>query len=78
MIHIDKQSKAMEAIHDLIIMARMLTQNNPDKLFDFLDRLEYLPALILEERENTAFFEQFLQELCEQYDCQHIFNKYVS
>jgi len=48
MIESKKQKKAIQAIQDLIIEARNLAyQNFPNKdLAEFLDGVEYLPALI--------------------------------
>lgn len=80
MIQDDKQNKAIKAIQDLIIQARIVAFNEhpyPDTpLLNFLNELEYLPALMLEETDQTFFFEDSLEEICQTYDCGYILNKY--
>lgn len=78
MIKEEKLSKSLSALQDLIIRARNLAyQNHPSKkLAELLDGIEYLPALIIEEEDQTELFEHFLEELCIQYNFPEILNKY--
>ena len=80
MIEDRKQKKAIQAIQDLIIEARSLAyQNFPNKkLAEFLDGIEYLPALIIEEKDNTDLFERFLKDFCVCNNCLNVINRYES
>lgn len=74
----EDSKKLFEAIHALIIEARIMTGNktNHEDIFDFLDHLEYLPALVIESNDRTNFFEQYLLGICQEYNCMRIYNKY--
>lgn len=78
MIATNKHSKAIQAVQDLIIEARSLAyQKIPgEKLAEFLDGVEYLPALFLEKEDRTELFENYLEEFCNRYNCSGILNKY--
>jgi len=78
MIESKKQKKAIQATQDLIIEARNLAyQNFPNKdLAEFLDGVEYFPALIVEEKDNTELFEIFLKDFCIRHNCMSILNRY--
>lgn len=79
MVDEKKLRDAILAIHDLIIRARIMTfeKVSNEVMFDFLDELEYLPALILEDkRENTKRFEEYLESICNRYDYPDILIKY--
>ena len=80
MIESKKQKKAIQAIQDLIIEVRNLAyQNYPSKdLAEFLDGVEYLPALIVEENDRTELFEIFLTDLCVRNNCMSVVNRYES
>lgn len=71
-------AKAILAIQDLIIHGRKLAyQNYPnEQIAEFLDSLEYLPALILETEDRTDLFEQFLEDICIKNNISEIFSKY--
>ncbi|WON95078.1 hypothetical protein [Sphingobacterium sp. UGAL515B_05] len=79
MVDEKKLRDAILAIHDLIIRARLMAfeKVSNEVMFDFLDDLEYLPALILEDkRENTKRFEEYLESICNRYDYPGILIKY--
>jgi len=79
MVDDKKLGDAILAIHDLIIRARIMAfeKVSNEVMFDFLDELEYLPALILEnKRENTKRFEEYLEFICNRYNCPGILIKY--
>ncbi|WP_224994346.1 hypothetical protein [Cesiribacter sp. SM1] len=78
MIEERKLNKAIQAIQDLIIEARKLAyQEIPGKeLAEFLDGLEYLPALIVEGGDSTNLFESYLEEFCNRNNCLSVLNKY--
>jgi hypothetical protein len=79
MVNREKLNSSILAIQDLIIRARNLAYQNQsgEKLAEFLDSVEYLPALMLEEKDRTDLFESFLEELCTRYDYPEIFIKYT-
>ncbi|MDR6922278.1 MULTISPECIES: hypothetical protein [Chryseobacterium] len=78
MIQTEKLNSAILAIQDMIIRARSLAYKNESYEFlaDFLDGIEYLPALILEKGDQTELFEHFLEELSTKYNFPEVFNKY--
>ena len=78
MIDKNKNNKALQAIQDLIIEARSKAYQNIESkdLGDFLDGLEYLPALVIEDGDNTELFENYLEELCKRNDCINVLNRY--
>jgi len=77
MIESEKLNKALRAIHDLIIQARILTMDlSKQEMFEFLDGLEYLPNLLAQEDDMTIQFESFLEQLCIENNCVHIFKRY--
>ena len=80
MIESKKQKKAIQAIQDMIIEARSLAyQNFPNKdLSEFLDEIEYFPALIVEEKDNTELLEKSLKDFCIRHNCMNILNRYES
>jgi len=47
-------------------------------LAEFLDGIEYFPALIVEEKDNTELFEKFLKDFCICHNCISIINRYES
>lgn len=73
-----KRKKAIKAIHSLIIEARSLGYKSASSkdIADFLDGIEYLPTLMLEERDTTLIFEEHLKLFCFQYGCFHVINEY--
>ena len=77
MIKEDKNKKALKAIQDLIIEAGTMAYKNVSSkdLAEFLDDLEYLPALII-EGDNTELFENYLKEFCSKRNCIHVLNRY--
>jgi len=78
MLKQEKLNSAILAIQDLVIRARNFAyQNYPnEKLAEFLDDIEYLPGLILEEEDRTELFEDYLEELCTQHGFSEVFTKY--
>lgn len=75
MIVKDKERQALKIIHDFIIKARSFAYENKDGKFmaDFLDQVEYLPALMLEEKDQTEFFRDYAKGICEEFDCNEVF-----
>ncbi|UTW64179.1 hypothetical protein KFE98_08595 [bacterium SCSIO 12741] len=79
MIETSNYLKAIKAIHNLILEARKMAyeKKNDHVLPEFLDSLEYLPALLLEEKDRSDLFIESLRELCEQYNCMWILDEYL-
>jgi len=78
MIKEEKLNSSILAIQDLIIRARNLAYENHSTgaLAEFLDGIEYLPALMLEKEDRTDLFELFLGELCVRNGFPEILDKY--
>jgi hypothetical protein len=78
MIREDKLNNSILAIQDLVIRARNLAyqKHSVEELANFLDGIEYLPALILEKKDRTNEFEFYLEGLCNQYGFPEILDKY--
>lgn len=77
MIQENKQRRALKIVQDLIIKARSFAYEEKDPQFmaEFLDKVEYLPALMLEEKDRTDFFERYLKQICDEYDCHEVLNR---
>lgn len=74
---IGKTKAAIISIHDLMIRGRIIAFDSKSiALAGFLDKLEYLPALMLEEKDNSELYEVFLKEFCEEFDCIEIYEKF--
>lgn len=75
-----KQIKGLKAIHDLLIIGRRLAFEGfkNDKIASFFDEIEYLPALILEQSDQTLMFEECLKAICEKYSCMDIIERYYN
>ncbi|MFP9114700.1 GTP-binding protein EngB [Flavobacterium sp. RHBU_3] len=80
MVREEKLNNAIKAVHDLIIKTRALAYENYPALAlaKLLDEMEYLPALILEEKDQTEFFESYLEHICKQYNFPEILLRYQS
>jgi len=78
MVKEEKLYNAILAIQDLIIRARNLAyQKHPSEaLTELLDEIEYLPALILEKKDRTDFFEFYLEGICTEYGFPDVWNRY--
>ncbi|OQP47722.1 hypothetical protein [Niastella populi] len=78
MIKVEKEKKALKAIHDLICHGRKLAYEGTASkiLAEFMDDLEYLPALMLQESDTTDLFEEYLKGTCKQFDCDYIATLY--
>lgn len=78
MIENQKQKKAIQAIQDLIVKARNFSCQNMsyERLAEFLDDLEYLPSLIVEDKDNTTLFEDYLRDICDRNCCMDVFIRY--
>jgi hypothetical protein len=74
MIKAEKERRALKAIHDLICHGRKLAYEGTTSkvLAEFMDNLEYLPALMLQESDTTDIFEEYLKGTCERYNCSYI------
>ena len=77
MIKESKQKQALKIVHDFIIKARSFAYEEKDAKFmaEFLDRVEYLPALMLEEKDSTDFFQCYAKGICEEFNCPEVFNR---
>lgn len=75
MIIREKEKQALKIVHDFIIKARSFAYEEKDAKFiaDFLDEVEYLPALMLEEKDQTEFFQKYAKGICEQFNCNEVF-----
>ena len=79
MVQREKTQKAILAIHNLIIRARMLVFDfSKEQMFELLDEIEYLPALILIEENETILFENYLKNVCEKYKFTDILRRYYA
>lgn len=78
MIAENKLKKALQAIQDLIIEARILAYENISNkdIAEFLDSIEYLPALIIEEKDRTQLFENYLYSIFNTHNCLNVIKKY--
>ncbi len=78
MICKDKEKKALYAIYSLIAEAHNLAIQNiqSKELFNFFDDLEHLPNLLIEENDQTNFFEMCLEGCCVRNKCTYIIDKY--
>ncbi|MEM1359275.1 MAG: hypothetical protein AAGF89_13790 [Bacteroidota bacterium] len=72
----------MKAIHSLIIELRRMTYHGvagSNETIEFLDKLEYLQALIIEDEDHSSFFDSYLEGLCEKFNLSSsIITKYRS
>lgn len=80
MIEVSKSKKALVAIQDLIIRVRTFAYEKKDysEIAELLDDIEYLPALIVEEVNNTELFENYLANTCSKFGFNDIIQKYQS
>lgn len=78
MIKEEKIRKSISAIHSLLIKIKMMTVNNTSHLemYNFIDDVEYLPQLILDQDDKTMVFEKYLEEICEKFDIPEIIKRY--
>ncbi len=74
MIDPQKLTKAIKVIQDLVIVGRTLAYEGCSSQFmaEYLDHLEYLPGLMLEEKDQTDFFEEYLRAIVVSYKCPHV------
>lgn len=65
MISAEKQANALEALHKVLILTRMMAyQNEPGAdIADVLDVAEYLVVLIMKPEDKTAEFRQYLESM---------------
>jgi hypothetical protein len=80
-----KQRAALKAIHRLLIQGRIMSYdgiNNREfkgeDLFTFFDHIEYLPTLLLETEDRSRVFGEYLEGICQEYNCPFIFVEYTS
>ncbi|MFN0201773.1 MAG: hypothetical protein ACKVTZ_09645 [Bacteroidia bacterium] len=80
MIQNTHKSADLIAIHNLVVKGKALAQNGMEnkQLGEFLDALEYFPALICwpDKTDKTDMFVRYLKSTCEEYNCTSIFTKY--
>lgn len=78
MVSKEKEKIALKAIHNLLVQARWFSgsKHPHKKLFDFLDGVEYLPALMLQKENQTVHFESYLKGICKEHDCMWVWTHY--
>ncbi|MEM7246292.1 MAG: hypothetical protein AAF533_13165 [Acidobacteriota bacterium] len=71
MIEPSKQRAALQAIQAVMWEARLQAHREVphERLASMMDKAEYLVALMLEERDQTAFFRSHLESLKEHHGC---------
>ena len=74
MIDKTKEKQALKIVHDFVIKAKSFAYEEKDAKFmaEFPDKVEYLPALMLEERDRTDFFQRYSKGICEQFECDDV------
>jgi hypothetical protein len=77
---VSNHTKALQALHRLLIQGRIMAFEgiSSEQLAWFFDDIEYLPALMLEERNADERFSDYLEGTCRKFDCNHIFAQYRS
>lgn len=75
MIEEAKQKQALKIVQDFIIVARGFAYDEKEVNFiaDFLDSVELLPGLMLEEKDRTDLFQRYAKGICEEFDCNEVF-----
>lgn len=75
---IKNEKKGLIAIHKLLIKGRMLV-NELEKaaIFSFFDEIEYLPALILSDKDDTKEFGEYLKGICQEFNCNYIYEQFI-
>ena len=75
---VSNQQKAIKALHQLLVHGRsMAFEGTPSQeLAWFFDDLEYLPALMMEERNNDDAFGAYLEHIGTRFNCNHVFLLY--
>ena len=60
---------AYKAIHDLLLIGRQMAFEKMDyaSMARFFDQAELLPALLLEERDRTQYFEEYLESIASEF-----------
>ena len=75
---IKKNKAALIAIHRLLIKGRQIAHEEGNEvLFKFFDEIETLPVFILDDQNLNKDFEFYLKEVCTQYDCKPIYNRFI-
>jgi hypothetical protein len=75
---INKNQAGIKCIHKLIIEGRRMSYNpNIKNLPQFLDALEYLPALMLEEADRSDLFRNYLKDICDDFKLPLIYREYL-
>ncbi|NOX59056.1 MAG: hypothetical protein GXP29_09395 [Planctomycetes bacterium] len=74
MIANDRREGALRAIQFGIAQARLLAyeRESHKRIASFLDELDYLIAMLLEESEQTAMFEEVAREIGREFNCMRI------
>ena len=74
----DPGIKALKSIHDLMIRGRIMAwENDNPLLFQFMDDLEYLVALLMEDNDTTEEFKFHLKAICQKIESTYIFENYL-
>ena len=78
MIEDHKLNKALRAIQSLIIESRSLAFNKKSHraIAKLLDDLEFLPALILENKDRSQQFDKYLESICYENNFHYIWTEY--
>ena len=74
MIRQDKFSHSIEAIREVIVLARKLAYDGTEAMViaELLDRAEYLPRLVLEKDDKTEEFRNQIVEIAREFSWQII------
>lgn len=70
--------KSIEIIHRLLIHLKIMNVNNKShtEMYNFIDELEYLLLLMLEEEDKTELFEYHLNKICKENKVLFVWEKY--
>jgi len=69
MMAVNKEKRALEALHRILVMTRLMAYQNesPAEIAKILDHAEILPTLISADEDLTEVFRKELQALAEHF-----------
>ena len=75
---VSNQQQAIKALHRLLVHGRTMAfeGTSSQELAWFFDDLEYLPALMMEERNADEAFGAYLKHIGTRFSCHHVFLLY--
>jgi len=70
MISSDKQNNAIRVIQQLVIFVREMAydKSSYEKIAMLLDDIEYLPGLMLKDKDTTDEFRKYIQDIAEEHN----------